>query len=313
MKKTITILFLFLSALTVFSQAEKKAKSRIAVTKVSASKSLVNDLNTKGGIKSLNRILESMNDNLSVAIQNTRRFEVLTRSDIDAVIAEQDFAQSGNADISDKRLPKSGMIKGAEYIVTVAVDDYQDYTRKRTFKTIGETTEFRTLRYGAIVKIIDATSGSIKESANFTISNQDVVSERAEDETSGGSQSDALISKMARTMCSNMANKIADIIFPPKILAVSGKIATFNRGDGAGVSIGDEYNVFAAGEDMIDEDTGENLGAEELLIGKIKVVSVAPKFSKGEIVGGNNGISKGNILRICKKSPESKKTMDEEF
>ena len=87
----------------------------------------------------------------------------------------------------------------------------------------------------------------------------------------------------------------------------------FNRSKDTGVKVGDIYEIFALGEAMIDPDTGENLGAEETLIGTIKVTSVLPKFSKGTIVGEDNGISKGQILRLKKdKKQEANKAQEQE-
>lgn len=299
--RKITAILLAIFAVSAISAQETPQKATIAVTKVSATNSLSQAVKSRGASSSMNRILESIDSNLTSAIQDTRKFEVVSRSDLDAVMREQDFSESGNVDLSDKNAARIGKLKGAKYIVSVAVDDYQDYVRKRSFATLGESTEVRILRLGVVAKIIDSTKGSILETANLVINEELRNSEKFDSAVAGGSATDAVISRMARQMCSKIANRVADVVFPAKIIGKTGKIGTFNRGDGTGVSIGDEYEIFALGEAMIDPDTGENLGAEEVSVGKLRVTSIAPKFSKGTIIE-DNGVEKGQVLRLIKKA-----------
>ncbi len=299
--KKILILMLSLAAAAAGIAAPKAEKASIAITKVVATNALKKSLKSRSGTESLDRILESMNANLSSAFLATRKFDVISRSDIDAVISEQQFGESGNVDKATA--PKIGKLKGAKYIVTVFVDDYQDFIRKREFASLNKSTQTRIIRYGAVANLIDATTGSIKESANFVISNEAHADRDADANISGGDLTDSAIAALARTMCRDIAFRISDIIYPAKVIGKSGKVVTFNRAKDTGVKVGDTYEVFAVGESMVDPDTGEDLGAEEILIGEIRVTSVLPKFSKGTVVGADNGIEKGQILRP-KKSAE---------
>jgi len=56
------------------------------------------------------------------------------------------------------------------------------------------------------------------------------------------------------------------------------------------------FNVFALGEPLIDPDTQEMLGREEVRVGKVRIVSVQPRFSTAEILE-DLGITKGTVLR----------------
>ncbi|MDX8414894.1 CsgG/HfaB family protein [Intestinicryptomonas porci] len=312
MKHTSICLLAIMTSLTAFAAPETVAKkTSIAVTKVVVTKSLENSLKAKGGAESLSRVVESMNSNLSSAFLSTRKFDVLTRTDLDALVAEQQFGESGNVD--SKTAPQAGKFKGAQYIVTVAIDDYKDYMRKRNFGTLNKITETRIIRFGAVANLIDATTGSIKESTNFIISNEGRAEEDSRADTSSGDLTDSVIATLTRSMCNNIAFKISDIIYPAKIIGKTGKTIMFNRAADSGVKLGDVYEVFALGEVMIDPDTGETLGSEETLIGTIKVISVLPKFSKGVIVGEDNGIEKGQVLRLKENpKPEKSDTQDEE-
>ena len=88
---------------------------------------------------------------------------------------------------------------------------------------------------------------------------------------------DFLAAKISRELADKIASKMTDAAFPVRVVAKTGKYVTINRGEGAGVSVGDEYTVFAAGRKMKDPDTGEFLGTEEIPIGKIRIEAVSAK------------------------------------
>ncbi|MFI3291656.1 MAG: CsgG/HfaB family protein [Opitutales bacterium] len=247
MKKKILFVFSMLCAVFVSAQVEK---ATMAVDKVIATDSLVSAMKAKGGTMAMNRVLESMDANLTSSIQATRKFELVPMSDLGAIFKAQDFANSGNMDMSDKNAAQIGKIKGVKYIVVVAVDDFQDYTEKSRFATLGKNLEKRVLRFGAVAKILDTTTGSLLESVNFVVSNDGISDTDVSTQVTGGSSTDGLIALLARKMCDNVANRVADIIFPAKVIGKTGRVVTFNRGYGTGVAIGNEYEVFALGESM---------------------------------------------------------------
>ena len=275
-------------------------KSTLAVSNITATPAIESAIKANGSISSMNRVIQSLDSNLTAAFQATRKFDVLTRSDLDAAIKEQDFANSGNVNASNANTPKTGNMKGAKYVVAVQVDDFQDIVERDIFQSLNKVVENRKIRFGAVAKVIDAESGSVVETANFIISNDGITDKDTTTTFFGGSSSDPLIAVLARNMCSQIANKVVDAIYPPSIIAKTGKTVTLNRGDGTGISVGDEYDVMAKGEEMFDPDTGDKLGFEEIKIGKIRISEVLPKFSKGQVLE-DNGIEKGQLLRVTKK------------
>jgi hypothetical protein len=70
---------------------------------------------------------------------------------------------------------------------------------------------------------------------------------------------------------------------------------TINRGDGGGVAVDDLFNVYSLGEELIDPDTKESLGHEEVKVGKVKITQVNPKTSQAQILE-DTGIDKGAVL-----------------
>jgi hypothetical protein len=217
------------------------------------------------------------------------------RSDLKEVVKEQSFASSGNVDANDKAAAQQFKMSGAKYILVTTVDDFQDYIETATFQGTGRSATKRIMRFSCVGKIYDTTTGKLLESTNFQISNKD-ISENRTYSTRDGVLSDELLVAIARSMAEKIANRVADVIFPPKVLSRRDKQITMNRGDGTDIAVGQIWNVFVTGEELIDPDTKESLGREEILVGKVKITNVLPKTSSAEILE-DYGIDKMAILR----------------
>lgn len=312
MKKSAALLFSVLSFSAAFAAEGTPAMSTLAVTKVAAMPSVSKSATESGTGRTFGRIVESLDVNILSAIDSLHKFRTVSRKDLDAVLKEQSLAASGNVDSADPNAAQSGKLAGAKYILTVTIDDFQDFKDTVNFAALKQRSDVRTIRVGAIVKVIDSTDGSILQTANVIAKTTSNLNTQHNVVQTGGSASDDKIALLVRDISTQIANRVADAVFPPKIIGKTWKIATFNRGDGTGVSVGDEYEVFALGEEMIDPDTGGKLGFEEVLVGRLKVVSVAPKFSRGTLTE-DNGVDKGQVVRLVKKAVSAQSSDDDEI
>lgn len=243
----------------------------------------------------MDRVVQSLDGQLIDRINATRKFQIVGRSDLKEILKEQGFADSGNVDVNDKAAAQQFKLAGAKYILVTTVDDFQDYVETATFQGTGRSATKRVIRFSCVGKIYETTTGKLLESTNFQISNKD-ISENKSYSIKDGELSDELLVAIARSMAEKIANRVADVIFPPKVVSRRDKQITINRGDGTDIAVGQIWNVFAVGEELIDPDTGENLGREEVLVGKVKITGVLPKTSSAEILE-DHGIDKMAILR----------------
>ena len=287
----------FLSfALIFFIQSSLRAqKETIGVTAVKPTQAILQNVDRAGKRISLDRVLQSMNGQLIDRINATRKFQVVVRSDLDDILKEQDFASSGNVDLNDKSAAQQFKVAGVKYLVVTTVDDFQDYNEVATFQGTGRSATKRVIRLSCVGKIYDSTTGKLLESTNFQISNKDVSENKTYSARDSNLNEDLLVT-IAREMSGKIANRVTDVIFPPKVLSKRDKQITINRGDGTDIAVGQIWNVFAVGEELIDPDTKESLGREEILIGKVKIVGVLPKTSTAEIIE-DLGIDKEAVLR----------------
>ncbi len=247
----------------------------------------------------LNRIIESLDSQLIDRVNATRKFEVVSRSDLADVIKEQDLGASGNVDA--KTAAQSGKLAGAKYLLVATVDDFDDYLEKATFEGTGQTATKRVFRFSVVGKIYDSSTGKLLESANFQTGNDEFKQIQMDRSYSvkSGELSDEMMVAIARSMAEKIALHVADVIFPAKVLIRRDDIVTINRGEGGGVAPGDVFNVYALGEELIDPDTKESLGREEVKVGQVKITQVNPKTSQAQVIE-DSGIDKGAVLRKAK-------------
>ena len=229
-------------------------------------------------------------------VNATRKFEVVGRSDLSDIVKEQDLGASGNVDA--KTAAKAGKLTGAKYLLVSTVDDFQDYVETATFEGTGRSSTKRVFRFSVIGKIYDSSTGKLLESANLQTGNDAFkdISENRSYSVKDGNLSDEMMVAVARDLAQKIANRLVDVIYPAKILIKRDKEVTINRGEGGGVAVGDTFNVFALGEELIDPDTKESLGREEAKVGKVKITQVNPKTSLADILD-DTGIDKGAVLR----------------
>ena len=293
---------LFVAALTgtlflpLLASAQEKAT--MAISSIKATPSLAGSVKP-GNQAELGRIIESLDSQLVDRVNATRKFDVVGRSDLAEIIKEQDLGASGNVDA--KTAAKAGKLAGAKYLLVATVDDFQDYNETATFATINRTVTKRVFRFSVVAKIYDSSTGKLLESANLQTGNDEFkkIQEEKNYAVKDGELSDEMMVALARTQAEKIANRVVDVIYPAKILSKRDTVVTVNRGEGAGVAVGDVLNVYALGEEMIDPDTKESLGREEVKVGKVKISEVDPKFSKADVLE-DTGITTGAVLRKSK-------------
>jgi hypothetical protein len=178
------------------------------------------------------------------------------------------------------------------------VDDFQDYVETATFAGTGRSATKRVFRLSVVGKLYDSSTGKLIESSDLQTGNDAFkdISENRNYSVNDGNLTDAMMVAVARDMADKIANHFADVIFPIKVLVKRDKQVTINRGDGGGVAVGDMFNVFALGAELIDPDTKESLGREEVKVGTVKISQVNPKTSTADILN-DSGIDAGAVLR----------------
>jgi hypothetical protein len=289
------VLIWFPNAAIAQATGEAPIKARLRVQQVSATTSVV--ASTQGvAASTLRQIVDAADTQLLNAVEQTRKFELVPR-DLNAVIREQDLAMSGNVNRLDPQAAKALQMAGVKYVAIVTVDNFQDITQTMQLEGgLGKTNaERRVIQLQAVVQVVESTKGTVLRSTNVKIE-ESATSETLAGASVEGRATNALTGSVSRELATRSANEITDVIFPAKVIGYTMGVITFNRTKSSGVDSGQYWELFAPGPNMVDPDTGESLGAEEVAIGWCVVTDAGEKFSKAAAIV-DNGIDKGTILR----------------
>lgn len=267
--------------------AEAVAKYRVSVA----------DLAVSDSVSAKNRkcVLESsLISNIENAIRNGRKFELLTRrADALAEIRkEQEFAKSG---LTAADAAVEGQLSNAQSVIKVTVESFNfGRSASKVPNLEGKYKVSDNASISMSVQILDTTKGTVVGAFPVKASSSSGTSV-----SNGiGSPSRVILDQALERAAGNLANQLSDTIFPITVIQAKGKRLWVNRGNDSGMKQGETFIVYEPGEDLIDPQTGENLGSAEMEVGVAKVVRVNPKVTILELTKGEpDSIGQGFILR----------------
>ena len=217
------------------------------------------------------------------------KFSVVEREKLKLVMQEQGLAAAGAVDPTTAA--KVGRILGVKYVITGAIDKFDIQNTKGALGMFGVAAYVVQASATINLRFIDATTA------------ERVLSIAADGgvKTGGGSLSGASLSHDAEWgLASETIQKASKAVVEKlmggdylaristsataggvegKIIKVDGTRAWINLGTLSGIKLGDRFNVFDAGEALIDPDTGAKLGSDERQTGSGAVVEVQSKFA----------------------------------
>jgi curli biogenesis system outer membrane secretion channel CsgG len=276
---------------------DKPGLKTLGLSDPSATKSLKEAATKASQGDSLNRLLESLSEHMVVSFQDTRKFSVVARSDLAKLIDEQNLPKG--LVVADDGKALAGKIKGLDYMVVTAVTDFNDQRTGVVIEGLGQRVDRRIIQATAVFKIYNVTTGALMQAVRVPVQ-QDTggaVTRTPRSGSTTGGPGDGLVEGAATEMANRGAQQVLNILFPVKVVAVTGNQVTLNRGQGTDIAEGQLWDIFAVGEDLKDPDTGVSLGREEVKVGEIVIGAVLPTMTRGEIEGENRGIAPGAIAR----------------
>ena len=273
-------------------------KPRLAIRAISATPAVQAQARSEGSGDALAQIEQFADPALMDAIAKSGRFDLVARADLPSVLKEQDLTQSGNANAMDPQAARAFQLAGARYVATVTIGNFQDISeRTELLNQFGTSkAERRTINLQAAVKIFDTTSGTLFRSTIVTL-DEVATNEILPGVDQKGSKVNVVLAKAAGRLASDAAAAIADSIAPARVVGYTMGQVTMNRGAESGVAAGQVYEVFVAGSAMIDPDTGERLGAEEIHVGWARVLDAGSRTSRLQAIE-DLGIDRGASLRL---------------
>jgi len=256
------------------------------------------------------KIGSGMAEMLTTALQETGNFVVLERKELGDIIKEQDLALTGR--VGRETAAKIGEILGAQVLVRGAVTEFEEKVsgaavggvllKKRT----GAGVQTTSARVACDIRMYDATTGVILEATSEEAKASSVGVAlagvlRTGDIVGGGFSVKTPLGKATRECIEKIVNGIVDrmetVPWQAKIVKVDRGGVYINAGGNAGIKIGEVFQVYRIGEELIDPDTGLSLGAEQTYAGKIEINKVEKNYAVASVLEGE-GFERGDVVRI---------------
>lgn len=250
---------------------------------------------------------EGVTDMITTELVKSGKYTVIEREQLDALLKEQDLGQSGI--VCKQSAAQVGKVLGVELAVFGFVTEF-GYKKGDSGMRVGGANiglGKQTAVAALDLRIVNTSTGeivaaeSVRKSKNgisgglkvkkFAVNNQQTFNE-------------TLVGKVCRSAVEEVVeliNKNASAMpWQAKVITMKDGKVYINSGKVSGVNVGESFSVFRKGEDLIDPDTGLNLGSVTTEVGMIKVVdnSVGEgKASICQVISGTD-FSKGDIVKM---------------
>lgn len=241
---------------------------------------------------------ENMRAMLESALFATNRFVIVERSNLDAVLNEQDLAASKRA-AKSSGVAQTGKIRSARYLATALITEASSNTsgdsggvRIHGFSIGGSSAKSSIV---LVVKLIDTTSGEVVASERIRgVAGKSGLSLGYSGHGWGGSVGTFAKTPMGEAAqdCINQAVKFiaAQMESYPvegSVVASTEQSIVINLGENYGIRPGQNFEIRRKGEVLTDPETGEILGSDDgETLGVIEVVSTKEKISSCKLVTG---------------------------
>jgi len=277
--------------------AAAAGKPRIAVRDISVTRAVLTQATADGQVNVLEQIAQGTDPQLVNALSAGGRFDVVARADLPAVLREQSLSASGNVDTLDPQTAKQLQLAGARYLATVSIENFQDVVERTVLKgQFGDSNaERRTIQMQGSVRIFDTTSGVLLRATSVAL-NEAAVDEILGGVEQTGRKTNALIGKVTALFATTASRAISESLMPARVVGYTMGQITFNRTKESGVEMGQIWEVLAPGAEMVDPETGQSLGSEEVHIGWARVTDAGSRFSTAQAIE-DLGIDRGSIMR----------------
>jgi len=298
------VLFVSFQAQGVWAQEGDRAAGRLAAPKKTVA---VVSFENASGLSSHITLGNDFATQLNDALIQSGKFIVLSRTELDAVLSEQDLAGSNR--FAKSLTAKKGKLVPSQVLITGKITEF-DHSSKGggqglSIRGVTLGAQKSTAHVAVIVQIIDSTTGQILDSkrvegkagtSGFSIgySGSFSIGSSSFKKTPLGKATQIAIDRAVEYI----SRGLAKIPWQGRVVTVKDGVVFVNAGANAGIASGVNFAVYRQGEALIDPETGIDLGAEKTKIADISITEVQPKFSKAKVTmqAADTAIQKADLV-----------------
>jgi TolB-like protein len=237
-------------------------------------------------------VIGRLTQSLIAQLSQSRKFAVLDRQYVEEIMGEKNHLAQGDVPLAEQL--RLGQELGADFLIVGTLTDFGLQQKTGTIQLTGETTTSTQARLVFEYRIIDVATREIR-SANTYQHSWGTADLR---KIANNFEPSILTTSVMQIAADTVANELIEIIYPIKVVKVMGSGQLILNQGGIRVAVGDRFGVFLPGEKLIDPDTGENLGSEEIYCGIAEIARVTPKTSYAKMIeGSHEDVEAGAICR----------------
>ena len=273
---------------------------------------------TRGNVDCNRYLSEGFAQMLETAIFKAGKMEVLERQNENTLWREQQLGAIGLTAAGGQ----VGGLSGADYLIYGTITKFgaresglNVSTNRGVGSMLGDKTRRAlagglrrkkvTTEMGVDVKVTEVSTGRI-----VILDHVEAEIEQGQGFSIGGIEKEDKsadpFADVQRIVAARITEKIVTHHIPIKVIKVQANgTLIINYGE-VFFKPGDMLAVFQRGESFVDPDTGEELGADETLLGMVEIIRVDKRFSRARVAGKSFDIAVGSTLKRLTQEKVSK-------
>jgi hypothetical protein len=230
---------------------------------------------------------------------------VIERQELAKVLGEQNLGQTGA--VTPESAAQIGKLLGVELAIMGSITEF-GYAKKDVGGSFGGFSlgvKKQNATVAVDVRFVNTTTGEILTAESVRKEESASGLKVGTPDLSFGNESEfdnSIVGKATRAAIDEIStlldNNMASLPWEGKVITVKGDQIFFKPGGDAGVKVGDTFNVYSKGEDLVDPDTGLSLGSVDEKIASIQVKALVAngKAAQAVLVSGS-AVKTGDLVR----------------
>lgn len=219
------------------------------------------------------QIQQSLED----ALTQSNRFTVLDRQDDAQIESEMNVIRSGQATVADTA--RLGQKLATDLIVVPSIVAFGYNPHVQHLSLANRDLVWYSGGGEVNLRVVNATTGQLVLSQSF----RNALPSTAPTTLGVAIDGSAIAAKLVKSLDEQMATAILQNTFPPEVLRADGRQVTINQG-GDLIEAGADYRAVYLGQDVVDPQSGIDLGPSEKPCCTIHIDSVSPTLSYGHVI-----------------------------